>query len=262
MPESTEGLMHALEDIAKKAGDVALQYFGRPLSVERKEDGSPVTNADRAVEDCIRAWIESHFPHDGIVGEERGALRESASRRWLVDPIDGTKSFLCGVPLWGVMIGVASGDRMLAGAINCAGTGDIVVAAAGCGCWHNGRLTRVSGINQLGDATVLATDDRFREHPDRIPRWSALASQAAIARTWGDCYGYVLVATGRADVMVDDRLNPWDAAPLIPIISEAGGCFTDWNGETSIEMGDGIATNAELAVTARRALGLTIAGDR
>jgi fructose-1,6-bisphosphatase/inositol monophosphatase family enzyme len=153
------------------------------------------------------------------------------------------------------MVAVEEGGLVLAGAVNCAATGDFVVAARGEGCWHNGARASVSTVGTLGDATALGTDQRFRHHPWRLPRWIDLCSQVAIARSWGDCYGYVLVATGRAELMVDDRLSPWDVAALVPIIEEAGGVLTDWNGDRGMGS-DAVATNAALADAFRSRLGV------
>ncbi|MEZ4584983.1 MAG: histidinol-phosphatase [Gemmatimonadales bacterium] len=237
----------AVEEAAALAGEVALRYFRRNPAVEWKGDGSPVTEADRHAERAVREWIERRFPDDAILGEEYGATGDPGARRWLLDPIDGTKSFVAGVPLWGSLIAVVEDDRVLAGAINCAAAGEMVVAAAGAGAHWNGSACAVSGQAELSQATVLTTDDRFPDRPERRARWAFLAERARVVRTWGDCYGYVLVATGRAEVMVDDLMNPWDAAPLPVIIEEAGGRFTDWRGRPTAFGGDSIACNAALA---------------
>ncbi|MEP7344792.1 MAG: inositol monophosphatase family protein [Gemmatimonadaceae bacterium] len=245
-----------LSEVTALTADVALQFFHGALDVETKPDGSPVTVADRAAEQAARDWIVSRFPDDAIVGEELGADRVQARRRWLIDPIDGTKTFLRGVSLWGSMIAVEEDGRVVAGAICCPATGDLVVAADGEGCWWNGKRASVSTRVTLADATILTTDATFAHHPERALRWSALATQVAVSRTWGDCYGYVLVATGRAEAMADDRLNPWDVAPLIPILREAGGLFSDWQGRLWHAGDDGLATNAILAARIRSALGV------
>lgn len=254
--ESTATLLQAVTDLARLTGQAALARYRTRLDVETKRDGSPVTDADRAAEQAARAWIGERFPSDAILGEEFGAAGDERARRWIIDPIDGTKSFIRGVPLWGTLIGVARGEDVLAGAIYCPAVDELVVAAVGEGCWWNGSRTRVSVCGDPRDATVLATDMRFRERPERGARWSTLAAGAAVARTWGDCYGYVLVATGRAELMVDNLMSPWDAAALVPIIREAGGEFSDWQGRVT-PFGDGaIATNSVLAAPFRQALGV------
>jgi histidinol-phosphatase len=247
-PESPESLMHAAHDAAHIAGTFALRHFRADVTVEWKGDGSPVTIADRGAEAEARAWIQAHFPADAILGEEMGEKRGTSGRRWLVDPIDGTKSFVRGVPLWGSLVAVMEGDEVLAGAAYFPAVGESLAAAPGCGCWHDGTRARVSDIARLGDATVLITDDRG------LPGWEAFARNAAVSRTWGDCFGYLLVATGRAEVMVDAVLNPWDSACLLPIIQEAGGVFTDLGGVVTAIGANAIATNTNIAREARRIL--------
>ncbi len=248
-------LLEAAEAVARLAADTALGWQRRDLAVENKADGSPVTAADRAAESAARTWIEERFPQDGIVGEEFGTVRGDARRRWFVDPIDGTKSFVRGVPLWGSLVGVVEGDEVIAGAVCCAAAGDTVVAALGEGAWWNGTRCAVSTVATLDAATVLVTDERAYGDVAKRDGWRALGEAAAIARSWGDCYGYVLLATGRAEVMVDPKMNPWDAAAVLPVVTEAGGIFTDWTGARTAFGGDVIATNAALALDARRLLG-------
>jgi histidinol-phosphatase len=254
-------LLEAVHEVARLCGDVALGYFRTEVPVEWKADGSEVTRADREAEIAARAWIQRHFPGDAIVGEELGTQGDPASRRWLIDPIDGTKSFVRGVPLWGSMVAVQEGDVVLAGAINCAASGDFVTAACGEGCWHNGQRATVSTVNELSRATILGTDQRFLWHPERAERCLELGRRVAISRSWGDCYGYMMVATGRAELMVDDRLSPWDAAALVPIIEEAGGVFTDWSGRPGVGA-DAVATNAALADELRNLLGVPTSAAR
>ena len=247
-------LMYAAADVARLAGDVALRHYRGDIAVETKGDGSPVTIADRAAETAARRWLGERFPGDGILGEEFGLERADAPRRWVLDPIDGTKSFVRGVPLWGTLVAVVEGERVLAGAAYFPAAGEMIAAAPGEGCWWNGARARVSAVAALDQATVCVTDERFPEHPDRRAAWRSLAVRAAVSRTWGDCYGYLLVATGRAEVMVDPVMSPWDAAALQPIIAEAGGVFTDWDGTATAFAGSVVATNAAVASDARRLL--------
>jgi histidinol-phosphatase len=248
-------LLSAVEEVARLCGDAALRHFRTRLDVEFKSDGSEVTRADREAEAVAREWIGRRFPNDAILGEELGWERKPSARRWIIDPIDGTRSFVRGVPLWGSLVALEENGVVVAGAINCAASGDFLVAARGEGCWHNGSRTSVSGVGTFATATILTTDSRFRAQPDRLPKWIELGSQVANSRAWGDCYGYVLVATGRAELMVDDRMSPWDVAALIPVIEEAGGVFTDWEGRPGIGP-DSIASNATLARPFRDALGV------
>jgi histidinol phosphatase-like enzyme (inositol monophosphatase family) len=250
-------LLEAAAEVARIAGDTALRYFRGGITVETKRDGTPVTVADRAAETIAREWLGNRFPEDGILGEELGEERPGARRRWLLDPIDGTKTFVRGVPLWGSMVALHEGETILVGAVYCPAVNELVVAAPGEGCWWNGSRCTVSTIADLSAATVLTTDERFGDHPERASAWRDLAARTAVSRTWGDCYGYLLVATGRAELMTDPVLSPWDAAALLPMITEAGGIFTDWRGGvTAFERAGVVATNAALADEIRSFLGV------
>jgi histidinol-phosphatase len=251
-------LLEAAQELARRTASVAMRHFRSPLKVESKRDGSPVTEADRAAEQAARDWIMSRFPEDGILGEEFEVHRPEARRRWIVDPIDGTKTFVRRVPLWGSLVAVCEGEEILAGAACFPAVDEIIAAAPGLGCWWNGSRARVSGISDISASTVLTTDDRFKGHAAFGEGWQRVSERAAIARTWGDCYGYLLVATGRAEVMVDAAMAPWDAAALYPVITEAGGVFTDWNGRASAFGPNAIATNAALARTTREMLGVPV----
>jgi len=247
----SDSYLEAVVELARVAGDFAMSHYGRILTVDVKHDGSPVTIADRGAEERARAWIEKRFPEDGILGEEFGDVRLKARRRWILDPIDGTKSFIRRVPLWGTLVAVTEGESVLAGCAYFPAVAETVAAAVGEGCFWNGTRCNVSSTATIAESTVVVTDERFEERPERARAWRRLASQASVSRTWGDCYGYLLLATGRADVMVDDVVAPWDAAALYPIITEAGGSFTDWSGSATAFGGDIIATNSALAKPVR-----------
>lgn len=254
MTDSQHTLLHAVTELSQAASATAMKWFNRNVAVDIKLDGSPVTIADRSAEEFARAWISERFPADGVIGEEFPPLRPDAARQWIIDPIDGTKAFVRGVPLWGTLVAVCEGEHVLAGAACYPAVNEVVSAAPGEGCWWNGSRAAVSTVSDLARATVLVTDDRFPEHAERGARWHKLAAASGVARTWGDCYGYLLVATGRAEVMVDDIVNPWDAAALKPIIEEAGGVFTDWKGAHTAFGGDLIATNAVISNAVRAQL--------
>jgi histidinol-phosphatase len=247
-------LLDAVTDLAKRCGEIAAGYFGKALDVEAKDNGSPVTIADRNTEAYAREWITQRFPTDGIIGEEFGTIRPSAKRQWVIDPIDGTATFIRGVPLWGTLVAVMEDDSPIAGAAYCPIVKDLVSAAPGEGCWWNGCRAFTSSVDSLAVATVLTTDDAFRAAPARLNAWENLRTAAGLSRTWGDCYGYILVATGRAEAMVDGALSVWDAAPVMPIIQEAGGVFTDWSGRATPSGNSAIATNGALASTIRNLL--------
>ncbi len=258
MSANAGSLLEAVQTVATLAGEQAMSFFQSPLAIEAKLDGSPVTVADRAAERTARDWIMKHFPSDGILGEELGEHLSDARRRWVLDPIDGTKTFVRGVPLWGTLVAVCEGSTVIAGAAAFPAVGELLAAAVGEGCWWNGARTRVSDVARLSDATVLTTDERFQQQPLRGERWRHLSDASAVSRSWGDCYGYLLVATGRAEAMIDPVLSVWDTAALLPIITEAGGVFTDWNGAPTCFGGEAIATNAALADTVRQVLGVPI----
>ncbi len=244
-------LLDAVHEAARVAGDVAMRHYRTSLAIESKSDGSPVTIADREAEAAVREWITRRFPEDGIEGEELGVLRPDAQRRWVIDPIDGTKTFVRGVPLWGTLVAIVEGMDVLAGAAFFPAVDEMVVAARGEGMWWNDARCCVSRIDRLERATILTTDERFRDDDAKRSAWRRLTDRALVSRTWGDCYGYLLVATGRAEVMVDGSMRAWDAAALAPIIEEAGGVFTDWTGARTAFGGNAIATNAALAVETR-----------
>lgn len=254
---SPELRLEAAAELARVAGRTALEFYGRGVTVEWKGDGSPVTAADRAAERAAREWIASRFPDDGVLGEEYGLERAMAPARWVLDPIDGTKSFVRQVPLWGTLVALCRGTEVLAGAAFFPVVDELLVAVPGAGAWWNGTRASVSPVSRVEQATVLTTDERFAGDPGLGARWRALAERAAVSRTWGDCFGYLLVATGRAEVMTDPRMSAWDSAALQPIITEAGGVFTDWTGAPTAFGGSAIATNAALAREARMLLGVS-----
>ena len=237
MSELKELLEFAVE-LGRGAGDITLEYFRKKPETSTKDDGSYVTIADREAEKYLRRQIAERFPDDGCVGEEEGESIGRSGRRWIVDPIDGTFAFVHGVPFYGVLIALEIDGESIVGVVNMPALGELVSAAKGLGCFLNAEPARVSETAELKDALLLSTDFAARtEH---------LRARAKTSRTWGDCYGYVLVATGRADVMLDPVMNLWDCAPLLPIMEEAGGTFTDWRGVRTIDGGNSIATNGRL----------------
>lgn len=232
-------------DAAWQAGRVTLAHFQTGVTVDRKDDGSPVTVADREAERLIRRLIEDRFPSHAVVGEEFGEAHRGAAHRWIVDPIDGTSSFIRGVPFYGVLIGLEIDGDPLVGVAHFPALGEMIGAARGEGCRWNGRRARVSAVTSLEDACVGYTDTR--QIDERLDaRWHALQRRTALQRGWGDCYGHCLVATGRVDVMLDPRMHAWDCAALVPILEEAGGRFTDWQGARRIDGGDAVSTNGAL----------------
>jgi len=234
-----------------EAGRLTLRYFQQDnYEVERKADHSPVTIADRSAEQLLRDRIAAAFPQDGILGEELGQSDGTSGFNWILDPIDGTKSFISGVPLYGTMVGVEHEGRSLVGLVYMPGLDEGVYASAGMGTFHfrgkeAPRRVRVSPRPSLGAGLFVTSQvDTFqRRGKGSHAAFEQLQKAAYITRTWGDCYGYLLVATGRAEAMVDPMLNVWDAAAVQPIVEEAGGTFTDWQGNPTIHAGEAIATN-------------------
>jgi len=232
--------------LAREAGDIINRHFKGSLTVERKADNSLVTIADREAESHLRAAIEQAFPDDGILGEEEVEKIGSSERRWIIDPLDGTYSFVHGVPLYGVLIGLEVDGEPSLGVVNLPALDEIVYAGRELGCFWNGEPARVSSTSSLAEALLLATDFGACEQYGFGRGTGALERQVNARRTWGDCYGHVLVATGRADIMLDPAMNVWDCAALLPILEEAGGTFTDWNAQRTIHAGNALSTNGVL----------------
>ena len=243
--------------LARGAGDITLNYFRKQPETSTKSDGSYVTIADREAEAYLRGQINERFPDDGIIGEEEGETEGRSGRRWILDPIDGTFAFVHGVPFYGVLIALEIDGEISVGVINMPALGEIVSAAQGCGCFLNREPTRVSTTAKLEEALLLCTDFRAAAYHGFGRAVDFLQRTAKTSRTWGDCYGYVLVATGRADVMLDPVMNLWDCAPLLPIMEEAGGTFTDWRGVRTVDGGNAIATNKLLFDEVMQLIGLS-----
>ena len=244
-----EELLDFAVGLARGAGEITLRHFRRSISVDHKSDGSPVTQADREAERFIRARIEEKFPLDSVLGEEEATRAGTSGRQWIIDPIDGTYSFVHGVPLYGVLIGLEVAGEPCLGVVNLPALGELVYAARGLGCFWNGERARVSVVSSLEDALLLSTDFGVCEKYGFGGAARRLEARAGARRTWGDCYGHILVATGRAEVMLDPVMNVWDCAPLLPILEEAGGTFTDWRGQRTIHGGNAISTNGLLLET-------------
>ncbi|GAB4141316.1 MAG: inositol monophosphatase family protein [Planctomycetaceae bacterium] len=246
--------------IATEAADLILSYYRTDgLSVDHKSDESPVTIADRGAEELLRKRILETYPNDGVLGEEFGETPAQNGLRWILDPIDGTKAFVHGVGQFGTLIGLEQGDDVILGVANFPALKETVYASAGQGAWwiigdEEPRPARVSSVDTMGDALFCFTEVTGFHKIGRADAFESLREQCRIARGWGDCYGHILVATGRAEIAVDPELNPWDAAPLLPIVREAGGCFADWSGNETIHGGNGFSTNFALSETVRNIL--------
>ncbi|MDB2686064.1 inositol monophosphatase [Mariniblastus sp.] len=252
--------------IAKSAGQVTLKYFQTDqFSVDYKGDGSPLTVADREAETHIREQIEAHFPDDAIQGEEFPTKPGTSGFGWILDPIDGTKSFISGVPLYGTMIavekigpagGIDIGDnadqprQAIIGSVYFPGLDEGMYAARGHGAFsfkgdQEPIPAKVSQRSEIGKSVLLTTSVSDFELRQSDQAFAKLANEFYFSRTWGDVYGYYLVAIGRAEAMVDPELNIWDVAAVQPIIEEAGGRFSDWNGDSKIDTGDAVGSNGK-----------------
>ena len=231
---------------AYEAGRLTLGYFGTQAArPEFKADDTPVTVADREAERLIRERIGACYPKHAILGEEYGEA-EGSDHRWVVDPIDGTKSFVLGVPLYGVLIGLEIEGVCEVGAAYFPAIDEMVCAATGEGCFRNGRRANVSTTRSLAQGVASYTDAASFEEHGRWEAWLRVISAAGDSRGWSDSYGHVLVATGRVDLMLDPIMEPWDCSPFPPILREAGGYFGDWSGNETIYANEAISTTTHL----------------
>ncbi len=242
-------------ETAYLAGRLTLGYYQTGMRPDFKPDDSPVTAADRQAEAFIRARIEARYPTHAIVGEEFGERAGADDAfRWFIDPIDGTKSFVRGVPLYAVLIGLEIEGAPRVGAAYFPALDEMLAAAEGLGCWWNGRRAHVAETEELARACMCFTDPGQFAAPGRADAWQRLQQATYYRAGWGDAYGYLLVATGRVELMLDPIMSPWDAAPFPPILREAGGYFGDWRGVSTIHAGEGLATTARLLPQVLRAI--------
>ena len=240
--------------LATAASRETLKFFRTSeFQVERKSDRSPVTRADKQAEQIVRAMVAESFPSDAILGEEFGSVPGESEYEWIIDPIDGTKSFISGVPLYSTLVGMTVKGEPTLGVISIPALGEIVVAAKGLGAWYGqpiaGKskipLTRtfVSKQSKLEDGLLLTSQADNFAHRKAESAYRELEEKAYVTRTWGDGYGFLLIATGRAEAMVDPIVNPWDVAAVAPVIEEAGGRFSSWAGAYDIRAGHCIGSN-------------------
>ncbi|MCB0078729.1 MAG: inositol monophosphatase family protein [Anaerolineales bacterium] len=231
-------------EIAWQAGRLTLQHFQSAMEVMWKADESPVTVADRGAEALLRQRIEQRFPGHAIVGEEYGAAARDGEFRWILDPIDGTRSFVRGVPLYATLVALEVAGEVVVGVANFPALNEMVAAGKGLGATWNGRPCRVSSQSALSESVVCYTDHRrlYRD-PIKAAAWERIVEATQTQRGWGDAYGHCLVATGRAEAMFDPIMSVWDCAALLPILQEAGGTFTDWHGNPTIYGEEAMSTN-------------------
>lgn len=247
MGESLRSYLDFTVETAYLAGRETLGYFQTGLQPDLKSDHSPVTIADRRSEELIRRRIEERFPRHAILGEEYGVKEAQGDHaRWFIDPIDGTRSFVCGVPLYAVLIGLELEGAVQVGAAYFPALDEMIAAASGEGCWWNGRRARVSDVPVLAQSVVAFSDVANFTKYGHSSAWARIQQATAYRGGWGDAYGYLLVATGRLELMLDPVMNAWDCGPFPPILGEAGGYFGDWQGNCTIHGGEALATTQTL----------------
>ncbi len=247
MTEDLQTYLDFMTETAYLAGRSTLAYYQTGVKADYKVDRTPVTLADRNAEEIIRKQIEDRYPDHAILGEEYGLNQSTnASHRWIIDPIDGTKSFLRGIPLYATLIGLEIEGSVKVGAAYFPALDEMIAAADGLGCWWNGRRAHVSQVASLEQAWFTTTDVGGFARAGKAYAWERLQEKAYVRGGWGDAYGYLLVATGRAEVMVDPAMAVWDCGPFPPILRESGGYFGDWKGNQTIYGEEGLATNMTL----------------
>jgi myo-inositol-1(or 4)-monophosphatase len=236
-----------------EAGGIALEYFRRPMSVHDKSSGAyfdPVTEADRRIETLIRERLGAKFPAHRIVGEEHGDIG-AGNTYWVIDPIDGTRSFISGMPTWGILLGLVVDDEPVVGIMHQPFTDETFLATAHAAARyrHHGSETTLSTRPDatLADAVLYSTHPSMLQHAGLLGNFNELAAHCRLQRWGGDCYGFALLAQGSIDLMVDSMLMPYDILPLVPIIERAGGKVTDLTGKVPLQGGTVIAAaNARL----------------
>jgi histidinol-phosphatase len=247
MRESYRTYLDFATELAFRAGKLTLGHYQSGVRPDFKADDTPVTVADRQAEELIRGEIEKRYPCHAIVGEEFGAAeKEGTTHRWFIDPIDGTKAFFRGVPLYAVLIGLEIEGTVQVGVAYFPALDEMIAAASGQGCWWNGRPARVSALPSLQRAAVAHGDVGNLIKYGRAEAWDRIVGASYFRAGWGDAYGHMLVATGRAELMLDPIMSPWDCAPFPPILQEAGGYFGDWQGNATIYGREALSTPRQL----------------
>ena len=233
-------------EAARRAGDLARTHYESTFEIELKPDSSPVTVADKGAEKLIRELVTAAFPSDGFLGEEFGNQEGASGFRWIIDPIDGTKSFIRHVPIWATLIGLEYKGEHIGGVVYVPVFGMTYRALRGDGAYLNDRRIRVSDVAKLADSSLCYSSVGWFTRAGKEDVFHTLYRQTKRQRGHGDFYGFVLVAEGAADVMVEHGVNPWDVAATKAIVEEAGGRFTDWNDTPTIHTPDVLATNGKL----------------
>jgi len=231
--------------LAQTSAAVIKKYFRSGVSVETKADDSPVTIADKKAEEVMRELITKHYPDDGIFGEEFGETNKGAEYTWILDPIDGTKSFICGALSFGTLIGLLKNGEPILGIYNHPILNDFLIGD-NFTTSLNGAFTKIRECEEIAGAVLLTTDHLNIERYQSINGFNLLTKKVKLYRNWGDCYGYYLLVTGYADIMIDPIMSPWDLLPLIPIVNGAGGILTDYQGNDPIKGKSAVATSRKI----------------
>jgi histidinol-phosphatase len=233
-------------EAARRAGDLARTYYESTFEIELKPDASPVTVADKGAEELIRSLVARHFPSDGFLGEEFGDQPGVSGFRWVIDPIDGTRSFVRHIPIWATLIGLEYKDEQIGGVAYVPVLRQVYRALRGDGAYMNDRRVRVSDVDKMSDALLCYSSLAWFTRAGRERTFLELATRTNRQRGFGDFYGFVLVAEGAADLMVEHGVHAWDVSGLKAIVEEAGGTFTDWDGTPTTERPDVVASNGKL----------------
>jgi len=238
-------LLNFAEFLALESGKIIKKYFRQKITVDNKIDMSPVTIADKEAEERMRELIMKEFPQHGILGEEFGIHNENSEYQWVLDPIDGTKSFICGAISFGTMIALTKNGQPILGVINQPILNEFLIGD-NYSAKLNSAIVKVRECENLSDAILLSTDHlNVEKYQDKI-KFEKLIKHVKLYRNWGDCYGYYLVATGFADVMIDPIMSLWDLMALIPIIRGAGGIITDYHGNDPVTGNSIIAASPKI----------------
>lgn len=237
--------MNELKDfcrlLADESGKIITQYWRKEFSIDNKADSTPVTIADKKAEETMREMIMKRFPEHGILGEEFGEYKPDAEYKWILDPIDGTKSFIHGTVTFGTLIALTKNGKPVLGVINQSVLKEYLIGDNET-AELNGAKVHVRECNDIASATLLTTDHIHIEKYQSIKKFEELMRQVKVYRQWGDCYGYYLVATGYADIMIDPIMSVWDSMAVIPVIRGAGGTITDYQGGNAETGNSTIAT--------------------
>lgn len=242
LPELLEFAKH----ITGKAGEITLKYYHSDLDIITKADQSPVTIADKETEEFLRSEIERKFPDHQILGEEMGNKETNSPYKWIIDPIDGTKSFISGIPFYSNLLGLEFEGRIILGISHFPALNEMYYASENGGAFLNGKRISVGKKSKIGECRVMTTDVKNLENVRLSVPAKKILNDSLFYRTWGDAYGHAMVASGRADIMLDPLMNPWDCAPFGIILKEAGGFFGDWSGAETIYGENAFSSNNEL----------------